>query len=358
MFGLMKILRREAEMMEDRSGLSSLYPGCVVGFGFIPQRNISGCRMEVKAVQSYMFGEDTFLTYTLADDKSEINMIAARDTDSQNMYLSLSQKIEPRLFPMLFLSQQPEQWFSMNEGDTVLTSMRVMGMQQSWVASGYRLVMVSHGSVLDGDYRQLRKSYDSPSARRFEYALLVDDDNEHALEAEKYEDGTLVVYSTVYRPATDIGAITRPATGTPAPVRFTGDEFQRPKSLEQKEKKTSADIIPISGEASPALPPAPEPVPAITEPGEKQENNFIALDTRLAGKIIKEARQNNISIAELIRKVIDLPASVNDEVMVSFALSEAEQKELARRYELKSSESDEIKKQIVKELQQFVGNKK
>ncbi|HEU5048555.1 MAG TPA: hypothetical protein VFT64_12015 [Rickettsiales bacterium] len=362
MFGLMKILRRETDTAEDRAGLSSLKPGCTVGFGFIPQRNISGCRMEVKAVQSYMFGDDTFLAYTLTDENSEINLIAARDTDSDNMYLSLSQKIESRLFPMLFLSKQPEQWFTMNEGDIVNTSLRVMGMQQSWVAPSYRLAILSHGSVLDGDYRELKKPYNAHPARHFEYALLVDDDNEHALEAEKYEDGTLIVYSTVYRPATDIGAITRPS-GDSAQLSLLDDDFQKTKAFElpeRWEKKSSADVISISGESLPTVqtPAMQEPVKESPRIDAKPEGDFIALESTLAGKVIREAQQNNISLAALIRKVIDLPEAVNDEVMVSFSLSEAEKKELADRYKLKPSEYEEVKKHIIKELQQFVGNKK
>lgn len=347
MFGLMKILRKENENTGERTALFDLYPGCMVGFGFIPQRNISGCRMTVKSVNSYMFNDDTFLTYVIGDGKNEINMIVNKDDDSGEMHLSLSQKIEERLFSILFLSEQPESWFSMTPGDKIQTSHRVMGMQQSWIASSYKLAMISEGSVMDGDYRQYKKPHDTYATRDFEYALLLDEDNEHALEAEKYADGTLIVYSTVYRPVTDIGAITRPSENIPR-ISTVSDYKPQVKTLEIFEKR-AADVIRMNSDVDDA---------GKAENAKKPVNDLISIDAKLAGRVISEAQSNNISISELIRKVIDLPSDINDEVMITFSLSGEEQSELARRYHLNESDHEGVKKNIVEELQQFVGNKK
>lgn len=379
MFELMKMLRKDTYSTEERVNLSNLRSGCTVGFGFMPQRNISGCRMKVKTVNSYMFGEDEFLSHVLDNDDSDINLIVSTDKDSDEQILTLSQRIERRLFPMLFLTNEPDNWFSMKPGERLNTSHKVMGMQQSWVASSYRLAMLAEGAFMEGDYRLMKKPYNPEKLRPFKYALLIDDDNEHALEAEKYEDGTIIVYSTVYRPATDIGEITNP----PSQGEYRSSVFVKE---EENAEKPAAPAPAIEAKAKPAINPeeraadvfeiTPKPngvahhlaEPEKNEKSEKKKpesgkkaapaTDLLTFDAKLAGSIINEAQDNNISLAEVIRKVIDMPASINDQVMIPFALSMAEYKELATRYGLTASDHEGIKAQIVKELQQFVGNKK
>ena len=72
------------------------------------------------------------------------------------------------------------------------------------------------GRYLEGDWRMRKPTDRGRVSKPFQYALLVDEDNEHALEAEQYEDGTLQVFATIYRPATDIGEIKR----APKPVHY------------------------------------------------------------------------------------------------------------------------------------------
>src|SRR5579885_2202561 len=117
MFEIMKILRKDNYNLDERVNLSNLRSGCTVGFGFLPQRNISGCRLKVKTTNSYIFGEDVFLSYVLDNQDNDINLIISRDEDSSETILSLSQRIERRLFSALFLESGPESWFNMKPGD-------------------------------------------------------------------------------------------------------------------------------------------------------------------------------------------------------------------------------------------------
>jgi len=342
MFGLMKMLRKEHYNTGERLGLSDLHTGCTVGFGFMPQRNISGCRMTVKAVNTYMFGEETFLAYVLDNDGTDVNLIVTTDETSKQTHLSLSQRIDAGIFSALFPQHEPQSWFDMKVGERVETSERVMGMQQSWIAASYRVAMRTRGSVVAGDKRLFRNN----NARHFDAVILVDDTNEHALEAEKYEDGSLIVYSTVYRPVTDIGEISGPANHS----RFShvNDRLARLKP-EEPSRDVVVDMI---------QKPADSGVSAGSKKEPAETRDVLALDAKLAVGVISEAQNNRMSIAALIRKVIDLPEIVNDQVMVNFSLSDAEYAELSERYHLQHSDHAGVKENIIKELRLFVGNKK
>ena len=51
----------------------------------------------------------------------------------------------------------------------------------------------------------------------------------------------------------------------------------------------------------------------------------LACDLRLAGRLIDEALRNQLPLASIVRKVIDLPARVADQVLIPFALDNAEE---------------------------------
>lgn len=350
MFGLMKMLRKEHYSTDERLSLSDLHVGCTVGFGFMPQRNISGCRLPVKAVHTYNFGEDSFLTYVLDNDEKDINLIVTTDEHLKETHLSLSQRIDDAVFANLFPSHEPASWFALKPGEKVSTSDRVMGMQQSWISGNYRVVMQARGSVTEGDNRLLKRAFGGTITRQFDYVILVDDTNEHALEAEKYDDGSLVVYSTVYRPVTDIGEISGPIHSAARLAHM--DHVLEKLAPTQTPEKEDGNVIAM----------IPTPVTVRKEEQEKAapdaSRDMLALDAKLAAGIIQEAQKNRISLAALIRKVIDLPEIINDQVMVSFSLSDAEYTELSERYHLEHSDHAGVRDNIIKELRQFVGNKK
>ena len=354
MFEIIKMLRKESYSDDDKLNLSGLAVGCTVGFGFLPQRNISGCRMPVKAINTYRFDEAVFPTYVLGGETSEINLIITKDEESGETHLSLSQRVEERLFAMLFLSNQPQNWFSMKEGEKLYTSQRVMGMQQSWVSRSYKLAMTSTGTFIPGDHRTHKNPASPEEAKRFESVLFLDEENDRALEAEKYSDGSIVVYATVYRPVTDIGEITAPITSF-ATKPVTKNELAKFKLSSKTEEKKTEDKIEITTteETKPA-----ELVDIKTSEKSFASEGMLVIDAKLAGRLIDEAKHNNISIAEVIRKIIDLPASINDQVMINFALSDTEQAKLASRYNLTVSDHKNVRQNIIRELQEFAGSKK
>ena len=337
MFDIMKSLLKEKNE-QNKVNFANISVGYSVGFGFLPQKNISGCRLNIEEVNSYLFENENFIAYRLKNESTDINLIITNDEKD----LAISQRIKPQLFSPLF-SIQPEDWFLMNEDDEVQVSNRVMGMQQSWFSTKYKLAMKTNGSFLEGDYR-LRKIEDRMSlSRKFEYAVLLDYDNEHALEIEKYEDQTIAVFATVYRPATDIGEIARTIIQTPKLSVVIPEEK---KELENLEK--SPIIHAKFGNIQTANP----------ESETYSADFLLACESKLAGGLINEADRNKMQLSELVRKVIDLPAQMNEKILIPFKLNDNEYAELARRYELPVSNREAIRNRIVEELGYFVGYKK
>lgn len=386
MFEIMKILRKDNYTSGEKIGISKLYPGCAVGFGFLPQKNISGCRMTVKTVNTYSYGDEIFLVYVLSDEEKEVNLIITRDDEIGEPVLSLSQRIDEKLFSALFSPKEPKDWFSMKEGEEISTSQRVMGMQQSWISPSYKLTAKGKGSFVEGDYRLRRRPLYAAPSSEFDYAILVDETNERALEVEKHEDGTLKVYATVYRPATDIGGITSPERRQASSSRKNGRAADMPGWREKNEwrKKRTADVIrmipkteetetkekakekteavkaeaAVEAATATAIAEAKKPVEETKTPEVvKTQADVLTLDTKLATRVVHEAQRSNISITDMIRKVIDLPVNIEDKVMIAFSLSEEEQEKLAKRYKLAASDGEGVKKKIITELQQFIGDK-
>ena len=360
MFEIIKILRKEKEP-ESRLSPSKIIIGNRVEFADMPHNNIAGSNMKVKAINSYIFGDEVFLAYVLGNHKEEINLIFTKNEHS----ISLSRVIDKHLFSALFSTYSPEKWFDLDIGQSLPVSNRVMGMQQSWVASDYQMTIRRKGIVMEGNYLRNKKLYMQNASKNFDYVLFVDEKNEHALEAEQYEDGTLIVYSTIYRPESDIVQITE-----------NNEKFIREKNVKLKLSygQSDNDFVQIEPESDAeevlkgdhviaikkidtvnSLDQKPQKEGVLTPVSGEEE--MIALDVKLAENVISEAQRNKISIGQLIRKVIDLPADVKDEMMISFSLSDTEKKELAKRYNLPESDYPKVKEEIVKELQYFFGKK-
>jgi hypothetical protein len=424
MFGLMKNLIKDNANPVDAMTLADLHTGCVIGFGFMPQKSVSGKRVAVSAVNSYLFESGNFVAYRLESENTDINLIVADQEDPASTYLALSQRIEPRLFESIFAGETPQYWFALSEGEVIEVNASVLGAMQGWLTGKYTLMVTTQGRFLEGDYR-LRKSADhNRLSRPFEYVLLVDEDNEYALEAEKYEDGTLHVFATLYRPATDIGEITRApkspslsssskpellSTESIIPLSMTVDKIahvspadtsaalkkendtpllaptsepeKKIPELEIKNEVSAIEKIPFEpvkievpamsvvqseAEITPVAPTVPElPIhnkfgriqPAPTQEQSVSVANTLACDLRLAGLLIDEAQRNQMLLSELVRKVIDLPTRVNEQVFIPFAMDDKEAAELARRYDLPAGDHEAVKAQIIEELKRFVGDK-
>ena len=218
-----------------------LQVGSSLGFGFVPQVILSGRRLHVSAVNTYIFGEEALTSFVLTQDKDPgVSMIVA-ESDGEH-YLAISRRISLNDRMKLFDGQELGNILTRPDVQRLACRDNIVDYK-GWLVSSYkREIQNLKGSIIKGDYRK-NKTPAASDGLEFEYSLLVSDSNEHAIEIEKYNDGRIEVYATVYRRINDIGEITHP----PLPSMTT-----------QKTAETSKPDLKLTSPLEPVLPSAPK----------------------------------------------------------------------------------------------------
>lgn len=233
--------------------------GSAIGFGFVPQASISGRRLQVTAVNTYQFGDDPLTSFVLTQEKDPgVSMIIAESEGEH--YLAISRHISVSERMKMFDSRDLENVMQKSE-ITHLPCKSGSSEFKGWLVPSYkREIQGLKGRIFKGDFR--KNPVPSPAeGQEFEYTLLVSDNNEHAVEIEKYADGRLELYATVYRRMSDIGEISHPPRT---------DQLSRPdlKLASKPEEKETA----VKEEAKAATPFAPVLVaksePVISKPAD------------------------------------------------------------------------------------------
>lgn len=189
---------------------SQLQIGSSIGFGFVPQALLSGRRLSVSAINTYQFGIETLTSFVLSQDRDpSVSMIIAESEGEQYLAISRRVPLEERL--KLFDTFELENILAKPDATRLYCKDNVAEFK-SWLVGSYkREIQGLKGRIYKGDYRKLPLPATS-EGQEFEYTLLVSDSNEHAIEIEKYTDGRLEVYATIYRRINDVGEITHPAS--------------------------------------------------------------------------------------------------------------------------------------------------
>ncbi len=198
----------------DKFNPAELQVGTSIGFGFVPQASLSGRRLQVVGVNTYRFGEDEepLVSFVLAPEKDlsaqpSISMIVASDGEKQ--YLCISRRISIGDRMKMFDSIELEN--AVEKADfTKLSCKDSISDFKGWTVSSYTRGQYGvTGHIFKGDFRKA-KLPDDKEAQEFSYALLLSDNEENAIEIEKYKDGRVEVYASVYRLVSDIGEVTQP----------------------------------------------------------------------------------------------------------------------------------------------------
>lgn len=217
-----------------------LQAGGGIRFGFMRQNNLSGRTLSVTDVVSYVFGEDCFASYQIRDEETEIAIILVEEENPEDSYMALSFPLKEKWTQGLFAKIAPKQWFSLDEGDEVPASLQDAVMPQGWVVASYSHVMSTKGKKLGGDFRHRSQAdRNNTPGEPFEYALLMSESGEYALEAEKYANGKIRVFATVYRPVSDI---TDSNFMRPYIVTDNSKEHVAAKPVESKPVETEAKV--------------------------------------------------------------------------------------------------------------------
>jgi len=305
---------------QERLQEEQLQIGSSIGFGFVPQGLLSGRRLTVSAINTYQFGAENLTSYVLSQDREpSVSMIVA-DADGEQ-YLAISRRVpleeRGRLFDTLDLESSVS-----NPDSTRLACKDNVPDFKSWLVISYkREIHGMKGRLFKGDHRRVPLPATS-EGQDFTYTLLVSDSNEHALEIEKYIDGRLEVYATIYRRINDVGEISHPL----------GEIVARPDANKPDIKLATKrdDVMPVPAAISPAtvllepvvVPKPPEAKVEITAEAKvevKAETKTEAVKAPKAASITMQAAQ--FIVQPETSKVVLTP--VTTEVKVEAKLQEA-----------------------------------
>lgn len=194
--------------------LTDMQIGSVVGFGYVPQTMLSGRKLTVTSINSYKFGNDVLTSFVLSGEKdSAISMIIAEAQGEQ--YLAISRRVPISDRIRLFDDNAIEDIINNKENARFVCKDNVPELR-GWLVNNYkREIQGMRGHIYKADFRKERN--DNVEGEEFQYTLLGSSSNEHAIEIEKYDDGRVDVYATVYRRISDITDVVHASSGTKQP---------------------------------------------------------------------------------------------------------------------------------------------
>lgn len=398
----------------DKLRADQLQVGSAIVFGFVPQSSLSGRRLQITGINTYQFGSEALTSFVLTQDRDPgVSMIIAESEGEQ--YLALSRRITISDRIKMFESKDLEN--VIEKADTTQLICKDNPDFKGWTVGTYRReIQGMKGFLYAGDFRKAALPH-ANSAQEFKYVLLASESNEHAIEIEKYNDGRIEMYATVYRRTSDISEVSQPARPD---VKLVGPALteEKPVSVPQEIKTAPVKLQEFSAppvvavapaitpEAKQPNPVAPEkstqptqenkpmsPLPEaaaetlrsfttngtspklssmqaanqsqpkqeirpVNKPNGFEANEAVECDLRVANKIIDEAIRNEMRLSDVVRRVIELPVSHQEAVQIPVTLSDEDYSLLAIRYGISASDRNAIKSRIIEELNGFSGLKK
>lgn len=263
---------------QEKLASDQLQVGSAIVFGFVPQASLSGRRLQINAINTYQFGAEALTSFALTQDRGPgISMIVAESEGEQ--YLAISRRITVSDRIKMFESADIEN--VTEKAEATQLACKENSDFKGWTVANYRREIQSmKGLLFAGDFRKMPL----PSlnvAQEFKYTLLASENNEHAIEIEKYPDGRIEMYATVYRRTSDIGEVSHPmrpdlklaaANESMAPVvekKIPEPKMPEVKIPEQKPEEKPNFFVPpmkvspvkLTEFPAPATVPAPAPKP-------------------------------------------------------------------------------------------------
>jgi hypothetical protein len=360
----------------DLSLLDNLHVGYSVGFGFMPQSLLSGKRFQVSEVNSYRFDDQRFLSYQISNHAVSTPMQMIVQQDDEDSYLAIS---------MLLDSEDQKELFgrALESRDSIfLQDKLVLNGTDSQRLDGW--FVGQYKKVLDGVRGEFMRGHYQLSGRNnevwdFQYYLFADETNEHAIEIERYDHGEFKIYVTVFRPVTDIGQVRKPDTVVrPLEQDRTALSIITPLSpIEQVRAEPALDNETLVEKVLHVAPASVKPVvihPTRTHASQKQKKIAkeviikpvakprdnkrelaISCSTGLLSKLLEESDRSEISLTQLVRKVIGLPVQYNETVLVPLQLTDEEMDAIAAKLGSDAKDSKSMSQAIIRELELFTG---
>lgn len=326
-----------------------LKPGQTVCFGPMKQEELNQAKPGVVAVKEYEFSQGRFLAYLLQSQGQPPLWMIVADAQGQTPYLAISRKLS---------KEQLEDVLSPDDVQVITHSSRLKHLLLREQTPGLRdWITLRYERRIEGVRGKQREN---GTERVFEYELYVSEDDSRAIEIERYLDGHMDAYATIYRPASDVLEVLdaprraaapaaaskaqtppsplkapapAPKTRAPSPLRTASLQ-----DVEQTRKiNRQAPVVKASATARPAT------------------TGRIECDISTAWRLIDEALRGGMRLSDVVRKVLGLPVQASDLISFDFTLSEEDYVHLAQRYGLNPQNQLAIRTRIVQELEAFAG---
>lgn len=339
--------RTRRALRMDATRWEKLEVGKTVCFGPMRQEELNHARLPISAKKDYEFPQGRFTAYRIqAEGKPELWMIVAQ-AQGVDPYLAISRKLSKRDLEDLLAAEDVQVITHSSRIKHLLLREQTPGLRD-WVTLRYeRRIEGIRG-----------KQHEDGKERVFEYELYVSDRNSHAIEIERYLDGHMDAFATLYRPVSDILEVldaprvplpsVRTTEATPLPVKPATPTTQKSRpaantqaSLKDVEQTRKIHQQPAVVKAASASKPSP--------------SGRIECDITTAWRLIDEALRGGLRLSDVVRKVLGLPLKTNDLISFDFSLTPEDYEELGKRYGMHPDNQAAIHARIIQELEAFAG---
>lgn len=347
---------RRAFGMES-SRLRSLKTGQTLCFGMMEQSELNHARLTVATSKEYEFPQGVFSAYGLQHDGKLVCWMIVASVQGSTPYLAISRKLSAHDLDNLLADEDLQILSHSSRLKQLFLREQTPGLRE-WITMRYeRRIEGIRG-----------KQRENETERVFEYELYVSEKNDRAIEIERYLDGHMDAFATIYRPISDILEVIEPRQASvvarakpevkpaasireaPPPAqkirRRVGQEASL-KDVEETRKISKHKPQPVT-----ALPPAPV---ANGVSAANAQKGRLECDIATAWRLIDEALRGDMRLSDVVRKVLGLPLSASEMVSFDFTLTPEDYVELGRRFGLNPQNQAAIRARIVQELEAFAG---
>ena len=322
---------------ENISFWRGLKIGYSLQFGSVGQRELSRRILRISAIKQYAFPQADFIAYGLSRKSDPLYwMIVADDGEGSAPYFALSRELSTQELQVLFTKED----LKILSHSSRLKHLFVRGGSgglSDWVTGRY-------SRKIEG----LRATQRFRGVERvFEYELYTSEDNSHAVEIERFLDGHMKAFATIY---CDVDAITDVIFSAPRSDELAAERSAKPV------KTNGHDTL----EALPKLKlehrDIAETRKKLKESKAEKDDDTLECDIKTAQFLIEEALSSDIRLADVIRKILGLPIVTSEALSFKLGLSDDEYDVLAKRFSLDATNKQAIRKRITEELKAFSGN--
>ncbi len=346
---------RRAFGMES-TRLRNLKAGQTLCFGMMEQSELNHARFTVATSKEYEFPQGVFSAYGLQHDGKLVCWMIVANVQGGAPYLAISRKLSTQDLESLLDDEDLQVLSHSSRMKQLFLREHTPGLRE-WITMRYeRRIEGIRG-----------KQHENETERVFEYELYVSEKNDRAIEIERYLDGHMDAFATIYRPVSDIMEVIEPRQ--PSAVIRTKPEVKPAASIREAPPPAQKIRRRVGQEASlkdveetrkiskqkPQMATALPPVPSTTPPSAATQKGRLECDITTAWRLIDEALRGDMRLSDVVRKVLGLPLAASEMVSFDFTLTPEDYVELGRRFGLNPQNQTAIRARIVQELEAFAG---